>query len=128
MLENVQRRATKIVPEIKDLPYEERLSQLGLFKLTERRLRGDMIFMYKMLNGMVDLKFSDFFECSQNPHLTRGHNNKIELGVMPRTNIRKNFFTKRCTIPWNQLPANVIEATSINGFKRNYDRALLGVN
>ena len=128
MLENVQRRATKIVPEIKDLTYEERLNQLGLFKLSERRLRGDMIFIYKMLNGMIDLQFTDFFTCSQNPHHTRGHNQKIELGVKPNTNMREKFFTNRCVIPWNQLPATITEAKSIEGFKRNYDRVILGVN
>ena len=128
MLENVQRRATKIVPEIKDLTYEERLNQLGLFKLSDRRIRGDMIFIYKMLNGMIDLQFTDFFTCSQNPHRTRGHNQKIELGVKPNTNMREKFFTNRCVIPWNQLPATITEAKSIEGFKRNYDRVILGVN
>ena len=128
MLESVQRRATKIVPEIKDLTYEERLSYLGLFKLSDRRLRGDMIFMYKMINGMVDLNFSDFFVYSQNPHGTRGHNQKIQLGVKPQTNMRKNFFTNRCVIPWNQLPTAINDAKTIKGFKCNYDRVKLGVN
>ena len=40
MLENVQRRATKMVPELKDMTYEERLTTLKLFPLKERRARG----------------------------------------------------------------------------------------
>lgn len=40
-LESVQRRATKVVPALKDLPYPQRLQQLRLPTLAFRRLRGD---------------------------------------------------------------------------------------
>ncbi len=46
-LEKVQHRATKMVPELKDLPYEERLHQLKLPTIAFRHLRGDMINVYK---------------------------------------------------------------------------------
>ena len=42
-IENLQRRATKIVPEIKDLSYEERLRELNPPILEYRRRRGDLI-------------------------------------------------------------------------------------
>ena len=77
---------------------------------------------------MVDVKVSDFFVYSQNPHHTRGHNQNIELGMDPQTNMRKNFFTNRCVIPWNQLPTAINDAKTIKGFKCNYDRVKLGVN
>ena len=51
-IERVQRAATKIVPELRDLPYEERLRKLGLLTLESRRERGDLISVYKMVNGM----------------------------------------------------------------------------
>ena len=40
-LERIQRRATKIIPELRDLSYESRLLQCGLTTLETRRLRGD---------------------------------------------------------------------------------------
>ena len=43
LIENVQRRATKIVRYIRNLSYEERLKHLGLPTLKYRRERNDMI-------------------------------------------------------------------------------------
>ena len=51
-LEKFQRRATKIVTAIKDLPYVKRLTELKLPSLVYRRRRGDMIIMYKIMNRL----------------------------------------------------------------------------
>ena len=54
-LEAVQRRATRLIPSIKSLPYDERLKLLKLPTLTYRRRRGDMIEVYKLLHGFYNI-------------------------------------------------------------------------
>ena len=54
-LERIQRRATKIIPELRDLSYEERLKECGLTTPETRRLRGDQIEVFKILIGYEKL-------------------------------------------------------------------------
>ena len=77
-IESVQRRATKLISSLKDLPYCERLQRLQLPSLSFRRLRGDMIETYKILHGVYDTKVCSFLNLHTN-HITRGNNLKLYL-------------------------------------------------
>ena len=59
-LERVQRRATKLIPELKHLCYERRLLEFRLTTLETRRLRGDRIEVCKILNGYEDINSNLF--------------------------------------------------------------------
>ena len=50
--ERIQQRATKLVPELAQLPYEARLQHLNLYSLYCRRQRGDLIEVYKLINHL----------------------------------------------------------------------------
>ena len=65
-LEKVQRRATKLVKNIRNSPYEERLRILKLYPLEARRLRGDLIEAFKILQDLENIKPEDLFTFSHN--------------------------------------------------------------
>ena len=57
-LENIQRRATRLIPAMKGKDYSERLKRLGLPTLEYRRKRTDMVEVYKIMND-IDLANKD---------------------------------------------------------------------
>ena len=118
-IENVQRRATKQIPGFRDLSYEERLRKLKLPTLKYRRIRGDVIEMYKILTGKYDPRVSNFVKLSQDDR--RGHRLKIYKEYF-RLNVRKNYFVNRTVNIWNNLPSQVIAATSVKNFEKRLDR------
>ena len=61
-LEKIQRSTTKLIPELRDLCYESRLLQCGLTTLETRRLRGDQIQLFKIVNGYEDVDRNMFFK------------------------------------------------------------------
>ena len=121
VIENVQRRATKLVPGLKNLSYEERLKKLKLPTLKYRRLRGDMIEMYKIMTNKYDVKVSSFIKLSDSGQNTRGHQYKIQKQQV-RLDIRKNSFVCRSTDTWNNLPITVVNAPSVKAFEARLDR------
>ena len=60
-LERIQSRATKMIPELRDLGYEERLRECGLTILDTRRLTGYQIDIFKILNGYENMYRNMFF-------------------------------------------------------------------
>ena len=58
-IEKIQRRATKLIPSLKQCTYQE-LSALNLPSLQYRRLRMDLIMTYKILHGTVHLRKDHF--------------------------------------------------------------------
>ena len=113
-VERVQRRFTKFLPGLSQLPYIDRLEALNLKSLEERRLNFDLILLFKIINNLIPLNPNDFFEFANLP--TRGHNLKIRVKYS-RTNIKKYAFPNRIIHCWNDLPSEVVNAQNINQFK-----------
>ena len=91
-LERIQRRATKMIPELRDLSYEERLKECGLTNLKIRRLKGDQIEVSKILNGYKNIDRNMFFSLKKDSR-TRGHEVKL-VKDQCRLDIRKYSFSQ----------------------------------
>ena len=72
MLERIQRRATKMIPKLRNISYEMRLKERGLTTLETRRLRGDQIEVFKLLNGYGHFD-RNIFVLVKEGRRTRGH-------------------------------------------------------
>jgi hypothetical protein len=130
-IEKVQRRATRLVPALASLSYTERLQQLDLPTLSFRRLRTDLIFIYKLSHKLISLDTNTYCKkCKHNnsmlsPSLsqtTRGHNFKYQISH--HQGIRNKFMTTRCLNTWNHLSHNTVNSTSVNIFKHNLAKDL----
>ena len=114
-IENVQRSFTRMIEGIGLLTYHERLNRIGLTTLIERRLRGDLIETFKIINGYVDYG-SNFFS-----HSRSGRHLISKLSTSELSQSKVDFFAQRVLKYWNKLPINVINSSSVNGFKNSLD-------
>jgi len=114
-IEKVQRRATRLIPGLSHFTYPTRLRILNLDSLKFRRRRADLILVFRVINGIDALEWSDFFEFSP-VSKTRGHTLKL-LKPRARLNVRKNFFTHRVVNDWNNLSPETISCSSLKSFK-----------
>ena len=123
MLEKIQRRATKLIPGLRDLRYEERLKECGLTTLETRRLRGDQIEVFKILNGYENIDSNIFFEIKESK-ITRGHKFTL-VKKQSILDVRKFSFSQRTINVWNKLSTECVHASSVNMFKNRIDKYLV---
>ena len=119
-IEKVQKRATKMINSIKNLTYENRLRMLNLPTLKYRRLRGDMIEVYKIITEKYDTNSAVNMNICTNSY-TRGNRYKM-FPVNVHYNLRKNNFCNRIIAVWNSLPDDVVAARNTNTFKNLLDK------
>jgi hypothetical protein len=118
LLEGVQHRATKIIEGFAQLSYEQRLCQLNLTTLETRRLRGDLIEVYKLVHGLEDISADKFFVLSSGN--LRGHRFKL-FKKRFSSNIGKYSFSNRVVDVWNKLPDNIVSCNTVASFKGKID-------
>ncbi len=115
--------ATKVIPGLRDLSYEEILKECGLPTLKTRRLRGgDQIEVFKILNGYENIDSNIFLEIKESK-ITRRHNYTL-VKKQSRLDVRKYSFSQRTINVWNKLSTDCVHASSVNMFKNKIDNNL----
>ena len=121
LLEAVQSKATAMVHGLKHKNAEERRKALGLMTLEQRRERGDVIEVFKILKGLTKIDPAMFWEVREarnGARLVKG------MAVNGRRQ-RKNFFSYRVIQKWNLLPVDLRKAPSLDSFKTNLDALIM---
>jgi len=112
LLEKVQHRSTR--SGFRSLSYEERLHQLRLWTLEERRNRADVIEVFKMAHGVSAIFLDEMFHLDISRR-TRGHSLKL---IKYRCNKDvKKYFLFRVISKWNMLDDTTVTAKTVNSFK-----------
>ncbi len=115
LLEDVQRRSTKLLRCLKDSEYEERVQLLKRDSLSCRMNKGDMILVYKILHGSLEGdQWRDFFQMADTSRL-RGHTLKLKK-ELSGLDLRKFTFNQRVVNMWNDLPADIVTAPTAKVF------------
>ena len=124
LMEKVQKRAIRQITNLRG-SYEDKLKQLNLTTLEDRRKRGDCIETFKMLTGLSAVDYSIWFhkvDREEGPQ-TRLSSDPLALQAQKaRLDLRKHFFSVRVPPIWNALPLSVRQSQSVNGFKNAYDK------
>ena len=119
-VERVQRRYTKTICQRCGIPYgsyEDRLNKLNLQSLENRRIRYDLILMYKIFHGHHDLPFHSFFKLQTSSYSLRSTTQKIIPIKSYNSSAWLNSFFVRGPKYFNNLPVEISSTKSLFGFK-----------
>lgn len=84
-------------------------------------MRADLIQVYRIMKGIDRLDIEHFFELDvDGGYDLRGYSLKVKV-QRSRLQLRQGFFSHRVVSAWNSLPSSVVEASSVNIFKKRLD-------
>ena len=102
-------------------------------KLSDRRVRGNLIQMYKVLNNLEEINWYKGLTLATNPHEKRSiSGNQLSLlrkhfpsksrnDLSHLVTVRHEFFTNQVTEYCNKLPNSMVKAPTLNTFKARLD-------
>ena len=110
----VQHRAMKLIPTLKHLPYEQRLTIGNMSTIAFRHLRATMINTYKYATHKYKCQLLNFNTTS----VTRSNGYKLVKNRC--STVKYQNFYRNCPVnAWNLLPAEVVSAEIVNTFKKS---------
>ncbi len=123
VLEKVQKRLVKAVHGLKGSTYEEKLQELGLDSLEDRRAKLDLIQTFKITKMTEEEKKSLGLE-----QLPVGTTRRTQGGLtlsqsQSRLEVRSKFFSQRVVTQWNALCLDIRNSSSVASFKHKLNES-----
>ena len=114
-LEKVQRRAVRMITDLRGALYREKLLELGLFSFEKRQIRADLVCLFRILKSIDKINSEALFSIFPASSITRGHSMKV---VLPRfkTAVIRYFFSSRVVSIWNTLPNDAVSCRTVTAF------------
>ena len=108
-----------MIPEIRSHNYQQRLKDLRLISPVQRRLRGQLIEVFKYLNRFNNASPMCLFDYYFNDR-TRNNGKKLIVKRF-NTSVAQHFFPINITTTWNALSYDVVNSGTVNTFKNHLD-------
>jgi len=121
ILEKIQIRAVNMISGLRGVTYEEKLSEIGLESLEARRQKSDLTQVYKILNRVDQVDYTNWFDLTSvnTTFHTRQAVDKSKIKIkMNRLEVRRHFYSQRIVKDWNNLPSVIRNSKSLNEFKK----------
>ena len=119
-MEKIQRIATKMIAEIRNHSYHQRIQEHDLISFVQRRLRGQLIEVFNYLNRFTTASARGLFDYNLND---RTRNNGAKLIVKHfNTSVAQHFYTIKITTTWNALSNEVVTSRTVNSLKNSLDK------
>ena len=125
LLEGVQKRVLKMTSGFHSTLYLDKLKEVNMTTLEERRIREDLIQTWKILHKHDNVKEGIWFTRSVDTAQRETRFTTCNMNLNSKQcnlDIRKNFFSLRVIKRWNSLPIDIKNATSLISFKNMYDK------
>ena len=129
-IEKIQQQFTKFALQRCNIPfvdYKDRLQKLNLKSLHYRRVIFDLILIYKIIHGLININFSDYFTFKDYSYNLRRHSMQLQSNFKFKTNKSNSCFFIRIVKYWNLLPNDVVVAPSLEVFRRKISKLDLEV-
>ena len=112
-------RLQKWFPWSENHSYQQRLKDFKLISLVQKRLRGQLIEVFKYMNRFNNVSPIGLFDYDLNGR-TRNNGKKLIVKRF-NTSVAQHFFPINITTTWNVLPYDVVNSRTVNTFKNSLD-------
>ena len=123
VLENVQKRAVTMISGLGSNNYQDRLKEIRILSLKDRRIQYDMVQIFKIVHEIdrVDRRVWFEFVEDRGKRVTWLSVDPLNIkSKLSNSELRRRFFSNRVVQQWNDLPKEIKNAKSVCSFKSQY--------